>query len=87
MAAVCRIGPMEKLVNLVNPYDFTQRWIYSEHRCPNAVITLIGPNDFLAGYKPDSVKFTSAYQRLLKMQIENYAKCSSKPALILVCTQ
>ena len=40
---------MESVLDHTNPYDDSHNWTYPVKSCPDAIILLIGPNDFLEG--------------------------------------
>jgi len=84
------MGPMAVLLDNINTYDFWHPWQYnrtcSGPNRPDAVVVLVGPNDFIDtnGYgRPE--KFIKAYLQLLNQEVHNYATCRLRPALILVC--
>merc|ERR1711990_72369 len=83
---------MESLLDHTNPYDKGHNWTYPVKQCPDAIILLIGPNDYLEGDKPDEIPLQKAYLRLLEMQRFSYRKCARAQSkvegvfpMILVC--
>jgi len=73
----------------VNPFDSSLRWMgASEGRAPDAVLLLVGPNDWnsTTGVPYGSPElFRVGYVRLLEQQAAAYAVSLTKPKLISVC--
>ena len=85
-------------IDRINPFDANSKFEYEDHRVPDGLLVLVGPNDFhpydknTTGLEPPFAprwapvaEFKSSYSQLLESRVQAYSHAIDKPKLISVC--
>jgi len=82
------IAGMRQYIDRINPFDYTSPPYEYTGPAPEAVLLLIGPNDFNNTQRPRFVSaavFKQSYRALLESRATVYKNAAVKPKLISVC--